>query len=719
MDEDGGESISATKSAGNDNTSEPTGTPSEKQHGSHDIGEESVPSSSLEVELLVLRRGVAEDSMPGAYALAPTQYWSTRNNERGRTTRQPAHASASNDQGGSWDTNRSIGMVSAYPVSEEACDEELAQAEPVDLSRRTATILQQQKRYPTMLILWLLAAMVVALFLSFLLQNQTNTTTPPSLKYTPPPSFTPTGPLDTLFDVFPSGTIESLTHPTSPQSQAYNWLLNHPSITRLPDWRKNQLFALASIYFGTHGHDWHNDDSWLSYSVHECLWFAQDDFLGFARDDYSYIHVHPNPCEIPPEVLNQSNSLQVESNHQPYTHLWLHSNSLRGSIPQEMFFGLPELRSILLYNNPDLARPIPSSIGNATKLYAINLGATGISGTLPSEVGMLSDSLTSIAIVNANLEGPLPTEIGLLHQLHDILVDQNQLTGTIPLELSQATNLVWIYLAENLFSGTFPVHLTTLPLEELVLDQCHFTGTLPTEVGLLTAIYSFYIFANQITGTLPTEFGLMIDASWIFLDENKLTGTLPTELGMMVSMRNMYLFDNQMSGTIPSELGTWHQVETLAFGTNSLSGSIPTQVARLPNLAWLETYNNLMTGYLPTQLGLAPLQGLMLENNLYNGTIPEELSPQLWYLLLQENPFLTGTIPSNLDLQASNYTESWHPPVLNITGTGISGTIPESVCATELLLFDCSFLLCGCDCNCSINSQNGNTSWLPKNESPK
>lgn len=678
-----------------------------------------------------------EPSRPGAFrvagfAAADYEQQSVFDQEEEEDTSPQYHApfttSSSNENNN--------GLVSAYEVNDDDDhDEELAQhARPFGAtqSRRSSggilpssqqLTLEQQKQQRQQcwcMALWLVGAITFVAFVvgAFLLPNSSSDGNRQDLSTIPSlfPSFAPSdGLLDTLLDVLPDSTLVTLQHDRfSPQSKAYDWLFRHPDLADLPVERQQQLFALATLFYATNGYSWHNNGGWLSYSVHECLWFSQGAFLDFKDENHTYVeYTFPNPCEW--SASRHENHVAKSTstlNHDGYfQHIWLYGNNLQGTIPPQISLLAPTLRSISFYNNPELGGSISSDIGLLTNLEAITFGGTQLSGTLPTQIGQISDSLTSFTVINTNVEGTLPTELGQLHRLQDLLLDQNYFTGTVPLELAQATNLKNVFLAENNINGTFPVHLTTLPLlEQLLLDQCFFTGPLPTEIGLLTSAFYLSLFYNEFSGTIPTEIGLMVNMHIIYFDENQLTGTLPTELGLLENLAMLEIWVNQLTGTMPVQLGACTHLETLGVDTNFLTGTIPTEVASLPELFWFETYSNLMTGSIPTEFGLAPRAGLRLNDNSYTGSIPEELGEELWYLQLENNPFLSGTIPPHLNFQASNYTDNsknFHPPTFKIAGTGISGTIPETLCATEVLEFDCSSLLCGCDCSCNGSSVGG------------
>lgn len=81
------------------------------------------------------------------------------------------------------------------------------------------------------------------------------------------------------------------------------------------------------------------------------------------------------------------------------------SNNLTGDIP-ENFFNLPTLEYFEM-SGRGFTGSIPASIGNATAMKKINMyDMAGISGTLPDELGNLSNA--TIVQFGGNFSGPLP-----------------------------------------------------------------------------------------------------------------------------------------------------------------------------------------------------------------------------------------------------------------------------------------------------------------------
>jgi len=102
--------------------------------------------------------------------------------------------------------------------------------------------------------------------------------------------------------------------------------------------------------------------------------------------------------------------------------------------------------------------------------------------------------------------------------------------------------------------------------------------------------------------------------------------------------------------------------------------------------------------YSSTTYVLSSLTMLFLLPQRLSGSIPSTLGEltKLSILDVHANAWLSGTIASEIgNLGNFRLTNQFH-----VEDTGLSGTIPLELCTAESLAFDCSALLCGCDCPC-------------------
>ena len=193
------------------------------------------------------------------------------------------------------------------------------------------------------------------------------------------------------------------------------------------------------------------------------------------------------------------------------------------------------------------------------RVKRLNLGANGLRGEIPAELGDLAN-LQFLDLNNNGLRGKVPSELGKLANLERLYLAVNGLTGEIPSELGKLANLERLYLAVN-----------------------GLTGEIPAELGKLAQLAELGLGVNGLTGEIPSELGDLANLEMLWLNYNGLTGEIPSELG---DLANLYLLDlgyNGLTGEIPSELGGLANLEVLTLANNpDLFGALP-----LPNLVKL------------------------------------------------------------------------------------------------------------------------------------
>lgn len=130
-----------------------------------------------------------------------------------------------------------------------------------------------------------------------------------------------------------------------------------------------------------------------------------------------------------------------------------------------------------------------------TSVEKIFLGINNIT-SLPSEIGLLSNSLKVLNLMDCTINGSLFSELGAL------------------------THLKKLDVSENYFEGPIPSELGSLKLENLYLNHNMFSGTLPKELFHLSSAKGLNVAANALSGTLPTEVGHLSSIEWLNLYGN-------------------------------------------------------------------------------------------------------------------------------------------------------------------------------------------------------
>ena len=342
--------------------------------------------------------------------------------------------------------------------------------------------------------------------------------------------------------------------------------------------------------------------------------------------------------------------------------------------------------------------------GASGRVVAISLGQNGLTGSIPPELGYLSD-LEGLLLQGNNLDGPIPTELGNLAGLERLFLSQNNLTGPIPTELGSLDGLLQLALADNDLTGPVPPELGKIgdTLRWLLLNGNNLTGPIPESFLQLrrllrfsadidncvpatdeftawlerisdggatlcgadkTALIALYRATDGANWTNSTKwltnaplgewYGVTTGASGrverLRLLNNRLTGPIPPELGNLASLKSLGLRDGTLTGSIPPELGHLSHLQSLGLIHTSLEGPIPSELGNLDSLAVLALQGNRLSGGIPQQLGnLDNLRILQLYGNQLSGEIPQQLGDldNLSVLALQGNR-LSGEIPQQL-----------------------------------------------------------------------
>lgn len=363
------------------------------------------------------------------------------------------------------------------------------------------------------------------------------------------PSFAPTTVIfkDMLRLITSLSPTSPVNDTTSPQFEALQWLSTESYHMTLSDDRLVQRFVLATLYFAANGPGWSFGQSWLS-ATNECDdWFP----TGLQCDDVSgmleFVKIDSGrelQGSLPAEFGLLTN----------LKYLNLANQALTGSIPTEL--GRLSLLSSCSVLGNEFSRNIPTELGLLRMLNSLNLANNGIVGLIPTEIGLLSQ-LTELILARNELIGSSPTEFGQLTRLQNLDLAQNPfMTGTIPTELGLlGEKLTGLHLFEAGLTGSIPTELGHLRvLSDWGLSQNRLTGQIPTELGLLTNSLVLNLWQNQLTGPLPSEIGEMTLVRAMSVRANNLIGTIPTDMGRLSSLTNLGLGDNDFTGAIPANL---------------------------------------------------------------------------------------------------------------------------------------------------------------------
>ena len=188
----------------------------------------------------------------------------------------------------------------------------------------------------------------------------------------------------------------------------------------------------------------------------------------------------------------------------------------------------------------------------------------------------------------------------------------------IPAGVSSWRNLVVFEVSNNLFTGTIPRELTSLPhLTTLFLDQNRLSGSLPPDIISWKTLNTLNLRQNKISRPIPEKLGNLACLTELDLSENQLSGQIPLQLGLL-NLTLLNLSSSHLIGRIPTQFendaNASSFLNNLAFCANKPSLNI-------------NSYNNsdrhesskVLFKYLPLIISFAraALRGLVAVINTY------------------------------------------------------------------------------------------------------
>lgn len=184
----------------------------------------------------------------------------------------------------------------------------------------------------------------------------------------------------------------------------------------------------------------------------------------------------------------------------------------------------------------------------------------------------------------------------------------NNLSGTLPVQLGDLSNLVVLDIDNNiLLHGPIPREIGNLAnLKILNFSYNNLNGAIPPEIGNLRSLIQLFLNDNKLTGTIPQEIGQLANLNWLLLSNNELDRPIPSAIGNLTNLTMLKVDRNNLSGSIPPEIGNLHRLENFYLDNNSLSGEVPVEIGNMTSLYELFMNNNELTN-LPIEITTLPI----------------------------------------------------------------------------------------------------------------
>ncbi|XP_060667821.1 receptor-like protein 33 isoform X2 [Ziziphus jujuba] len=412
----------------------------------------------------------------------------------------------------------------------------------------------------------------------------------------------------------------------------------------------------------------------------------------------------------------------------------LSSSWLNGPLrTNSSLFRLLHLEKLNLAFNNFTFSPIPSELGQFSRLTHLNLSCSEFYGYIPSEMAKLTNimsfdlsdwygnnlyvregelerliqNMTNLRLLymdEVNLSSsPMPQSMANLSSLTHLSVKDCHLNGKFPQNIFQLPNMQSIDLSVNYdLTGSLPEFNSTSNLKSLEIDLTKFSGELPDSIGKLKSLNVLLLTDSLFTGTVPSSLWNLSELVELDLSFNYFKGRLPSTPGILPNLTSLYLSGNEFGGELTSSIKNLPRLQYLKLERNNFGGQISTSFENLTQLTYLDLSHNFFHGNFPNpvafphlieeiDLGYNTLTGsipsynfnlpflvsLDLSNNLFTGVIPWSLFsiPSLEYLNLDDNQII--------DLAISN-SSKLH--TLSLSNNLFTGVIPPPLFAIPSLV---------------------------------
>ncbi|CAN0891505.1 Piriformospora indica-insensitive protein 2 [Linum grandiflorum] len=228
------------------------------------------------------------------------------------------------------------------------------------------------------------------------------------------------------------------------------------------------------------------------------------------------------------------------------------------------------------------------------------------------------------------------------------------------------------------------IHLRTLSFFNCFV---HSHMRIPTNWGILSNTLETLEFRSNpaLVGSIPSSLATLKNLKSLILVENGLQGRLPGEIGNLVMLKQLVLSSNRLSAQIPETLGALTNLLILDASRNLLIGSVPRSFGSLSSLLKLDLSYNQIESNLPEEIAnLTNVTLLDLRNNKLSGGL---VVPRLESMIRLKELALSGNQNIGGELTGIQWRRMQSLEVLDLSDTGLVGTVPETVAEMKQLRF--------------------------------
>ncbi|KAI9071921.1 hypothetical protein K1719_046107 [Acacia pycnantha] len=455
--------------------------------------------------------------------------------------------------------------------------------------------------------------------------------------------------------------------------------------------------------------------------------------------------------EIPPKIAEFSKLVSLDLS---WNYIFLHESlslRLEPSTWEKFVRNMTDLQE-LVFNFVNMSSIAPSSLSLlmnlSSSLVSLRLSDTELQGNITSDILCLenlqqldlsrnndlnfqlpksnwSTPLSFLDLSSTTFLGQvLPDSVGYVKYLNHLNLGRCNFEGRVPLGLNNLTQLTYLDLSSNKFSGEISFLSNQEHLTHLNLEDNNFFGEIPSKISQWSKLVSLdlsYNFGTKESSSLRLEPSiwekLILNTTSLrvlSLDYVNMSSDTPNSLSLHMNVSSSLIYLSLMRTSLQGDMtNTILQLENLKYldlGWNpnikiqlldsighlksleelylsycQFEGPIPPSFKSLTQLRSLDLASNKFSGGISFLSALVNLTYLYLSNNSFSGQIPSSLSnfEHLTYLDLSINNF-SGEIPDVFGkLSALQY--------LGLNNNNFSGQVPSSLSNTSVTSLDLSF----------------------------
>ncbi|CAN1276998.1 Receptor-like protein 50 [Linum perenne] len=356
----------------------------------------------------------------------------------------------------------------------------------------------------------------------------------------------------------------------------------------------------------------------------------------------------------------------------------LDSNEFSSPIPD--FFAEFRNLTVLRLSSCLLNGEFPETIFQVPSLELLDLSNNGLlHGPVPKSMEDLTQ-LVYVDLASNHFTGPIPS-LGLSKNLVHLDLSYNQLAGDISAQWESFQELVFVDLRHNAFSGSIPSSLFAIPfLDTLDLSSNSMEGSIPRSIFELRSLKEILLSSNRFNGSVQLNWirslqnlttldlsynNLTIDAS----GNSSTSSSFPQFGTLKLASSNLRMFP---------KLGNQTWLANLDLSDNNIEGILPRWILESTTLSHLNLSHNHLTG-LEVPISLPRLIVLDMHDNQLQGDIPIIPSSSFMAYVDYSRNFFNGSIPAEI----SNYLSLAN--FFSLSNNSLTGAIPTSICTAAFL----------------------------------